>query len=304
MNVGEKLKKDYDREIARVVGARKALEKGSVSPWEASEVLGSIPHVGAAVFYLPIIAVAASELALLYNVEAGVVMYAVTLIGLVFGISLVHRMEGSHPARAKDYDLLAAVLKAVMLLPLLRIFNFAMPLALFRQIYWSLIVSGPILVTAWLLARNLKLTLKDVGFVKAKVLPQVFIVACGALFGLVEYFILMPQPIVSSLSFESAALPALILMFFTGFTEEILFRGFLQSLASKAFGALQGVAFAAVLFTVMHASFNSVPEMLYVFLVALFYGISFQKTGSIYGVMVSHGLANVLLFIVAPFYFG
>lgn len=98
-------------------------------------------------------------------------------------------------------------------------------------------------------------------------------------------------------------MPSLILLFFAGFTEELIFRGLLKSLAVKAFGALQGAAFAAVCFTVMHSTYNSVPEMSFVFLAALFYGIAYQKTGSICGMTLSHGLANIILFLLAPLMF-
>ena len=284
---------ELDKEIS--------LMDGEIIALKERKQIGRYSALEAAVFYLPVVAVAFSEIALLYNIEAGISLYGLTLFGLVYGIAVIHQRERRD--HAENYAALAAVLKALMLLPLMRIIGYALPLALFRQIYWSVIVGVPILIAAYVLSRNLKLSLKDLGFVKTELTPQVSIVLAGIILGIIEYFILRPQPLISSFSIGSALLPGLILLFFTGFMEELIFRGFLQSLAVKAFGALQGVAFTAVLFTVMHSTYNSVPEMSFVFLAALFYGIAYQKTGSIYGVMLSHGLANIVLFLVAPFLF-
>src|SRR4030042_1835678 len=46
--------------------------------------------------------------------------------------------------------------------------------------------------------------------------------------GVAEYFILLPQPMVSEFTWQAIWLPALILLICIGFGEEFIFRGVLQ----------------------------------------------------------------------------
>jgi membrane protease YdiL (CAAX protease family) len=39
----------------------------------------------------------------------------------------------------------------------------------------------------------------------------------------------------------------------------------------------------------------------FVFLVALFFGWAVARTGSLLGVTLSHGIANVVLYVIVPF---
>jgi len=76
----------------------------------------------------------------------------------------------------------------------------------------------------------------------------------------------------------------------------------IQRAAKEAMGGW-GILFVAVLFASMHIGYLSILDLGLVFVVGLFFGIVVNKTGSIFGVTVSHGLTNVILYLVAPFVF-
>jgi hypothetical protein len=124
----------------------------------------------------------------------------------------------------------------------------------------------------------------------------------GIGFGLLEYFILAPEPMVAELSWQTALLPALILILSTGFVEELIFRGILQRAAVESFGGW-GIVYISSLFAILHIGFLSWVDVVFVFAIAMFFGWVVKKTGSLLGVTLSHGLTNIILFIVAPLLF-
>ena len=56
----------------------------------------------------------------------------------------------------------------------------------------------------------------------------------------------------------------------------------------------------AVVFAVLHVGYQSLPDVIFVLNVALFFGLARMVTGSIVGVSLAHGLTNVLLFLTMP----
>lgn len=85
-----------------------------------------------------------------------------------------------------------------------------MPLADIPQILWYPIIYIPLLVAAIMTARILGYRLKDVG-VTIKLFPvQMVVILTGLGFGLMEYLILRPEPLVAELSWQATWLPQLI----------------------------------------------------------------------------------------------
>jgi len=94
----------------------------------------------------------------------------------------------------------------------------------------------------------------------------------------------------------------LILLLGTGFVEEFIFRGVLQRSAVEAFGGW-GVIYVSLLFAILHIGFLSWIDVVFVFVIALFFGWVVKKTGSLLGVTLSHGITNIVLYLVVPFFF-
>ncbi len=198
---------------------------------------------------------------------------------------------------------------SLALVPLVRIISLSLPLADIPQIWWYPIIYIPLLVAAIVAAQILGYRREDVG-VTIKLFPiQLVVILTGLGFGVAEYFILVvwpPEPLIESLvtelTWQTAWLPALVLLFTTGFIEELIFRGVLQRAAVEALGGW-GIVYISFLFAILHLGFLSWVDIIFVFAIALFFGWVVKKTGSLLGVSLSHGITNIILFLVAPFFF-
>jgi len=84
--------------------------------------------------------------------------------------------------------------------------------------------------------------------------------------------------------------------------EEFMFRGVLQRSAVEVFGSW-GIVYVSLLFAIVHLIHRSVIDLALVFVISLFFGWVVKKTGSLLGVTLSHGITNVLLYLVLPFFF-
>jgi membrane protease YdiL (CAAX protease family) len=237
-----------------------------------------------------------AEVILLYNLTWGLITHATILFGLAITSGIIHKHK-----KTKDYQNASNLLKALMLLPLVRIFGFTLPLVYFRQIYWPLIVGIPLVIAVTVLSRNLKLTMKDIGLTYGRIQIQLPVALLGIAFGFMEYTLIKPKPWINTLTPEDLIAPALILMIFTGLTEELIFRGIIQTMSTRLFGAVNGIIYSGILFTTMHIAFNSLPHMIFVLTIAIFYGSIYHKTKTLSGIMLSHGTSNIILYLIAPF---
>jgi len=245
--------------------------------------------------------------------EALVYLLAITIaevlnitIGPVWGITchiivLVALIPHSALARRQTHQQL---LLSLALVPLVRIISLSMPLANIPQIWWYPIIYAPLLVAAVMVVRILNLRARDIGFsVSFRLFPlQLAVVLSGFVLGVAEYFILKPEAIVIELTWQEVWLPALIFIVCTGFVEEFIFRGVLQCTAVGAFG-WRGIVYISLLFATVHLIHYSVIDIVFVFVIALFFGWVVKKTGSLLAVTLSHGIANTVLYLVAPFFF-
>ena len=190
----------------------------------------------------------------------------------------------------------------IALAPLIRIISLYAPLSEFYFMQWFPILSIPIFFAAFLLILFQHLDERDIGLVlKARQIPlQLAICLTGIPFGYIEYFILEPNPLIFELSFRSLFAPIMIMLVCTGFAEELVFRGIIQHNAIRYFNPGLGIFFTTVLFAVMHVGNWSVLDVVFVFFIGYFYGYCMRFTGSIIGTSISHGLTNVVLFLLMP----
>jgi len=193
------------------------------------------------------------------------------------------------------------LLLGMSLIPLTRIITVSLPLTKIPQIFWFPLIYIPLLAAAIIVMQVTGLKPKKVGLVTGNIPTQLlFGVVTGILIGVVEYLILKPAPMVVELSIKEIWLPALILVTTTGLVEELMFRGVLQSLTLPAMG-ISGLLYVNIIFGIMHLGFYSIADIFFVFLAGLLFSIFVKKTGSLFGVILSHGIANVILFTIAPF---
>jgi len=189
---------------------------------------------------------------------------------------------------------------SLALVPLVRILSLSIPLAKIPQLWWFPIIYAPLIASAIMAVRILGYKVADVG-VNFRLSPfQLAVGSTGFGFGVAEYFILRPEAMTDELSLPAVWLPALIFLVFVGFGEELIFRGVLQRTAAEAFGT-RGIVYISFLFAMLHMGFRSWIDVVFVFGVALFLGWAVKRTGSLVGVTLSHGLTNIMLYLILPF---
>ena len=249
-----------------------------------------------AIIYL--IAITAAELVTVYVHPVWGMVFHIVILVLVIVRSAVSVRYPYQP-----------LLLCLALVPLVRIISLSMPLANIPQIWWYPIVYGPLVVAAIVVMRILNYKPGQVGLtlgrqpVKKWWPVQLVVALSGIGFGIAEYIILAPEPMVAELTWQAVRLPALIFLLTTGFVEELIFRGVLQRSALEALGRW-GIVYVSLIFAVLHIGFLSGIDVAFVFAVALFFSWIVQKTGSLIGVTLSHGVTNMMLYLIAPFLLG
>jgi membrane protease YdiL (CAAX protease family) len=251
--------------------------------------------------------IACAELLIIYNTKIGIALHVIILFALLL-----------HSTLESDKDKnFSRFLMALVFVPLIRILSLSMPLAHFSRISWFLLISIPIFIAIFICMWVQKLRPKEIGlFVPA--LRNTPIEAGVILFaiplGIIEYQILKPSPL-PGLEIASFITSSLIFIICTGFVEELVFRGLIQYNTLRLTGAMyamiarktmrkwSGIIFVTSIFAVLHISNLSPLDCLLAFSVGVLYSVVREKTGSIYGISVSHGIINILVFLVAPVYF-
>lgn len=140
-----------------------------------------------ALFYLVVI-VGAEVITNFYSLVGGVICHIVILVALIVHSSLA----GESPSRK--------LLLALCLAPLTRIMSLSMPLAQFSPIFWYLIIYPPLFLAAWVAMRRLNFTVRETGLTARKLPLQLAVSLTGVIFGVGEYLILRPEPLVSGLA--------------------------------------------------------------------------------------------------------
>ncbi len=190
---------------------------------------------------------------------------------------------------------------ALGLVPLIRIASLAMLHVEISDIYWYLLISVPVLVGVVTLMRVLKYSSNTVGIRYSEPVIQALLVPFGIAVGVVDYMILKPDALNSSLSVESTLFPALILLISTGFVEELAFRGVMQRAAEAVHS--WGWVYVAAIYAVIQIGRGSVQHAGLALAVGLVFGWVVKRTGSILGVGLAHGLLNIGLYLIFPHLF-
>lgn len=190
---------------------------------------------------------------------------------------------------------------ALAVLPLIRILSLSLPIAPFPQIAAYAIVGTPLLIATWIIIRHLGLSQYGLGLRSSNPLPQLMLAGGGLGLGAIEYAILQPAPLFDSFSWQTFWLSALILAIFTGFAEELIFRGLLQSAAMRVL-RYWGIIYVALLFAALHIGHRSAVDIFFVLGVGLLFAYIVHRSGSILGVTLAHSLTNITLFLIMPYY--
>jgi PAS domain S-box-containing protein len=259
------------------------------SPW--ARLSASLAQISFAVYLtLYLLGIALAEFVTTFDSpQLGLVIHGGLLV-----LFILHASIGASQQEQKFLFTLA-------LAPLIRLISLSMPLLQFQFTYWYLVIGAPLFLSVWLVFRLTGYTPAEVGLALGRQLPlQIAVALTGVVLGYLEYKILKPQPLVETFSLQAIWLPALILLVFTGFLEELIFRGLMQRASLPTIGRL-GLVYVSLLFGVLHIGYRSLADLVFVFLVGLFFSLIVERTRSIFGVTLAHGLTNITLFLIFPF---
>ncbi len=197
------------------------------------------------------------------------------------------------------------LLLGLALASLIRILSTSIPLLVFlNQPYVFVLIYPPLLLISFIFLESQKISMKDAGITVKNLKLQIFIGLSGLFFGVTEYFILKEYlPVTGTTNFGEIISGIIIMIFVVGFTEELIFRGIILRNITKILSANKSIIFTSILFMLMHMGLHSPADLSFVFVVSLFYCYIFIKTGSIIGITLSHGLTNVVEYIVIPAFF-
>jgi membrane protease YdiL (CAAX protease family) len=203
------------------------------------------------------------------------------------------------------------------LVSMLRVLNLGMPTFATLTIYWLPLVYAPVIIVGFLLVRNESLHWKDYllkvkKFFELRMRPagwKLWYLPAGFALSLVlaniEFKVLSRTIIdlrmIPDLGIGNLIVLYLVMVFFVGLGEELVFRYILQARLEGVLGALGAIMVASVTFAAMHSGYQSTVYIAYVFLVAFLLGSLYYRTRSLALVSLIHGTLNFFLFSFLPY---
>jgi Predicted metal-dependent membrane protease len=195
------------------------------------------------------------------------------------------------------------IYQALMLLPILRLVNLSMPVFFSTTLYTYVFVYSPLLIPLIIIVTHQRYSLEQVGITAKHILGYTILsIPLGLLLGFGEYLTIRPHYLIPDLSIENLLKLTIIMVLFVGLTEELIFRSILQTRLEEVLGSREALIIASILFGFMHSGYSTFYEIMYTGFVALFIGFAFHKTKSLPFVAILHGLINVFLFGILPYY--
>lgn len=223
--------------------------------------------------------------------------------GILISLALVILMYSYLAARAVE-DELGSCLESLALVPLYILFTSSLPWFFIDQQYLLPAVYSCIIGLCMLHIFQKELNLREmINLQGGKKILHYFLLSIpiGACTGLVEYLILRIPPPYDEFRMSYLLLNLVYMIFFVGLGEELLFRALIQNDLQKLFGWKLGLIGASLLFSIMHLTWRSVPELFFVFLAGFIFGTLYLKTKSLILPIAVHGINNTVLVAVYPY---
>jgi uncharacterized protein len=189
----------------------------------------------------------------------------------------------------------------LMLLPVLRLVNLSMPVFSNMTLYSFVLFYTPLAIPIAAIIISQRNSLEEMGITTKHLLAYtVLAVPLSFLLGLGEYLTIRPGYLIPDLSIENLLILTIIMVFFVGLVEELIFRSILQTRLEQALSVPEALLITSFLFGLMHSGYGTYYEMLYTGFVGLVIGLIFYKTRSLPFIAILHGFVNVFLFGILP----
>jgi membrane protease YdiL (CAAX protease family) len=239
--------------------------------------------------YFILIILIAQIMSTYYSTTFGIILEAFLIINLIVNSILTKSIKFSYLSQA------------MILLPLINIISLNMAVIALKPIYWLTIVAVPITIATIIMMRNQGISRSKAGFIIGNLPLQLIVAITGVALGIIEYNIFHQTAIISDFNQINIIIVGSIIIIFIGLLEQLIFRGIIQKLAENIMGNSLGIIFASILFTILNIGWNSPLNLIFIFLVSIYYGYVFQKTRSVIGIGISQGLFYLTIFILLPF---
>jgi membrane protease YdiL (CAAX protease family) len=140
------------------------------------------------------------------------------------------------------------------------------------------------------------ISMKNIGAYMILSIPLSFALGLG------EYLTIRAEYLIPDLTFENLLKLTIVMVFFVGLIEELIFRSILQTRLDQALSISESLLITSLLFGLMHSGYGTFHEIFYTSFVGFLIGLAFYKTKSLPFIVVLHGFINVFLFGILPHY--
>ncbi len=223
------------------------------------------------------------------HVEAAIVVHAINLVLLSLSTSFV---------ADRTYQ-------ALMLLPLFRLLNMAMPVFFELTLYSYVMIYAPMYFPIYLILKSKSFSYEEIGLkTKSFFLLMPLSIVLGIVVGWGEFQIIRPEMLTPDVGLGSILKLSVAMIFFVGVVEEFMFRSVLQTVLEDRMGQVKGLLIASLTFGLMHSGYSIFAELVFVSFAGILFGLFFQKTKSLPLVALFHGVTNVSLFMIVPWLIG
>jgi uncharacterized protein len=235
---------------------------------------------------LPVSLVFLAEILIfLGNVNVAMPIHAINLVMLV--LSSIYINDRIYPA--------------LMLLPLFRLLNVAMPVFFNLTLYSYSLVYAPMFIPIYFILKEGFVGRSEAGVTfKGFWLYMPLAISLGFALGWGEYNVLHPQLLTPGNDIKNVLILIVTMIFFVGIVEEFVFRSALQTVLEARIGSIAGLILASIIFGFMHSGYHLPLELLYVSFAGVVFGLLFWLSKSLPIIALAHGVTNISLFLVAP----
>lgn len=206
---------------------------------------------------------------------------------------------------AKINHRIANCLESTSLIPMYILFTSSLPwFFINQQLLLPAVYTCILALCFWYCYRKKLNFLTILNYRKEKLFKYIIIgLGVGLVTGSIEYLVLRVKPAFPTFELSYFFKDIVFMLLFVGLGEELLFRGLIQNDLESAFGIKWAILGSAAIFSIMHLTWRSIPELAFVFAAGIILGFMYYKTKSLVLPVIMHAVNNVMLVAVLPYAF-
>lgn len=238
-------------------------------------------------YYTIALALVAAELTFSFLGRTGIVLYFIIFWSLVW-----NSFKALGTLASKTYVCLTLV-------PLIRIFSVALPLSNLPILYWYILISIPLFLSAFSTAKLVRFSGFDPMSVGGSQPKQLAVGGLGVVLGWIGSHLPLGRPFTFVVESQQVWMSVIVLILCTGFLEELVFRGIIYQAVKKEMGAKHAIVLVSTFNSSLYLSNLSLNQFFYVFIAVLIISVVYEKQQSLLGVSLAHGLLNITLMLTS-----